>query len=190
MSDGKNIGYVRVSTQEQNEDRQVKALEPYHIDKWFTEKVSGKNTDREQFKLMLDYVREGDTLYIMDFSRLSRSVGDLLQILQQLESKGVRLVSLKESTDTHTATGKLMVTLIAAINEFERNNLLERQREGIACAKQKGVYKGRKAIQKPAQWSEVYGQYMNRQITANKAMETLGLKRNAFYNFVNQERAC
>jgi DNA invertase Pin-like site-specific DNA recombinase len=82
-----------------------------------------------------------------------------------------------------------MVTLIAAINEFERNNLLERQREGIACAKSKGVYKGRKAIQKPAQWQEVYGQYMNRQITANKAMETLGLKRNAFYNFIKQEKA-
>lgn len=189
MSDGKNIAYVRVSTVEQNEDRQFAALKPKEIDRWFTEKISGKDTNRPQLQAMLDYVRDGDTLFITDFSRLSRSVSDLLTIMQQLETKGVRLVSLKESIDTHTATGKLMVTLIAAINEFERNNLLERQREGIACAKQKGVYKGRKAIQKPAQWSEVYGQYMSRQITANKAMETLGLKRNAFYNFVNQERA-
>jgi DNA invertase Pin-like site-specific DNA recombinase len=82
MDNGKNIAYVRVSTADQNEARQLVALKPYHIDKWFTEKVSGKNTDREQFKLMMDYVREGDTVYIMDFSRLSRSVGDLLNILQ------------------------------------------------------------------------------------------------------------
>jgi len=189
MSTGKNIAYVRVSTVEQNEARQLAALEPHNIEKWFTEKVSGKNTQREQLAAMLDYIREGDTLYITDFSRLSRSVGDLLNIMKQLETKGVRLVSLKENIDTHTATGKLMTTIIAAINEFERENMLERQKEGIACAKQRGAYKGRQAVQKPPEWSEVYQAYITRQISGNEAMKRLNLKRNKFYDFVNEEKA-
>lgn len=189
MSTGKNIAYVRVSTVEQNEARQLAALRPHNIEKWFTEKVSGKNTQREQLAAMLDYIREGDTLYITDFSRLSRSVGDLLNIMQQLESKGVRLVSLKENIDTHTATGKLMTTIIAAINEFERENMLERQKEGIACAKGRGAYKGRQAVQRPPEWSEVYSQYAQREISGNEAMKRLNLKRNKFYDFVNEERA-
>lgn len=189
MDKGKNIAYIRVSTLEQNEDRQFAALEPKAIDRWFTEKVSGKDTNRPQLQAMLDYVRDGDTLFITDFSRLSRSVSDLLTIMQQLESKGVRLISLKESIDTHTATGKLITTVIAAINEFERDNLLERQREGIACAKAKGVYKGRKQIEKPANWDEVYSKWKRREISGADAMKETGLKRNAFYNFINQEKA-
>lgn len=124
----------------------------------------------------------------MDFLRLFRSVGDLLSNMKQLEERGVRLVSLKESIDTHRAAGKLMTTTIAAINEFDRDNLLERQREGIVRAKAKGVYKGRKQISKPKNWQEIYSRYMNRKITANKAMELLELKGNVFYNFVKQEK--
>lgn len=186
LSAGKNIAYVRVSTVEQNEARQLAALEPHQIDKWFTEKVSGKDTNRPQLQAMLDYVRDGDTLFITDFSRLSRSVSDLLTIMKQLEEKGVRLVSLKESIDTHTATGKLITTVIAAINEFERDNLLERQREGIACAKAKGVYKGRKRIDYPPNWQEVYQKWESRQITATDAMKQLDLKRNTYYNLIKQ----
>lgn len=131
-----NIAYVRVSTAEQNEARQIEALKKHNIDKWFTEKVSGKNMNRPQLEAMLDYVREGDTVYIHDFSRLARSTKDLLSIVEQLQEKGVHLVSNKENLDTSTPTGKLMLTMIAAINEFERENLLERQREGIAIAKE------------------------------------------------------
>ena len=87
---------------------------------------------------MLDYVREGDTVYIHDFSRLARSTKDLLEIVERLQSKGVHLVSNKENLDTGTPTGKLMLTMIAAINEFERQNLLDRQRERIAIAKRNG----------------------------------------------------
>lgn len=184
-----NIAYIRVSTVEQHEDRQRAALEPYNIERWYVDKCSGKDTNRPQYRAMMDYIREGDTLYIMDFSRLSRSVGDLLNILQQLDRKGVTLVSLKESTDTSTPTGKLIITVIAAINQFERDNLLERQREGIACAKAKGVYKGRKRVQKPAEWPEVFKAYQTRQITGAEAMKRLNLKRNAFYNFVSMEKA-
>lgn len=141
-----NVSYVRVSTVDQNEERQIEALEKHKIDKWFIEKVSGKNTNRAQLQTMLDFVREGDTVYVHDLSRLARSTKDLLNIVDFFNAKNVHLVSNKENIDTNTATGKLMLTMIAAIAEFERQNLLERQREGIAIAKRKGIYKGRQRI--------------------------------------------
>ena len=121
------VAYVRVSTEEQNEARQIEALKKHGIEKGFTEKISGKSMDRPQLQAMLDYVREGDTVYIHDFSRLARSTRDLLEIVERLQAKGVHLVSNKENLDTGTPTGKLMLTMIAAINEFERQNLLDRQ---------------------------------------------------------------
>lgn len=137
-----NISYIRVSTFEQNEQRQVEAMEKHNIDKWFIEKISGKDTNRPKLQEMLEFAREGDTIYIHDFSRLARSTEDLLGIVALLNEKKVHLVSNKENLDTSTATGKLMLTMIAAINEFERTNMLERQREGIAIAKREGRYKG------------------------------------------------
>ncbi len=186
-----NVGYIRVSTVEQNEARQVEALKSHGIDKWFIDKASGKNTDRPKFKAMLDYIREGDTVFIEDFSRLSRSVADLLNIVSRFQEKHVGLVSLKERIDSTTPQGRLMLTMIGAINEFERANILERQAEGIALAKQRGVYKGngRKRVQKPVEWPKVYEAYRTRQITAGEAMKQLGLKRNMFYEFVKQEKA-
>lgn len=173
-----NIAYVRVSTVEQNEARQLEGLRKYQIDKWFTEKVSGKDTNRPELKRMLDYAREGDTVYVHDFSRLARSTKDLLDIVDQLKDKSVHLVSNKENLDSSTATGKLMLTMIAAINEFERTNLLERQREGIAEAKKNGVYKGRKEISVPDEtWNVLHSQYMNRQITKKEFAEKLNVSR-------------
>ena len=136
-----NIAYVRVSSLDQNEQRQNEALQKHNIDKWFTEKISGKNTNRPELQAMLEFVREGDTIYIHDFSRLARSTKDLLDIVEYLNTKKVHLVSNKESIDTSTPQGKLMLTMIGAIYEFERTNLLERQKEGIAIAKRNGVYK-------------------------------------------------
>lgn len=183
-----NIAYIRVSTIDQNEARQVAALKPFNIDKWFIEKISGKNTDRPKFTEMMNYIREGDTIYIKDFSRLSRSTRDLLNIIDELKNKEIRLISLKENLDTSTPTGKLMLTMIAAINEFERTNLLERQKEGIKIAKEKGVYKGRKPIEKPLNWCEVYNQYKTKEITAAEAMKKLNLKHTIFYKFVKEEK--
>ena len=128
------LAYVRVSTVEQNEQRQIKELEKHGIDKWYIEKVSAKDTNRKKLNEMLGYARKGDTIYIHDFSRLARSTKDLLDIIDQLKAKEVNLVSLKENLDTSTATGTLLVTMIAAINQFERANMLERQKEGIALA--------------------------------------------------------
>ena len=126
------VAYVRVSTAEQNEARQVEALEKYGIEKWFIEKKSGKNTDRPKLQEMLAFVREGDTVHIHDLSRLARSTADLLVIVENFNSQGVHLVSNKENIDSSTPTGKLMLTMIGAIAEFERQTLLDRQREGIA----------------------------------------------------------
>lgn len=161
-----NVAYVRVSTVEQNEERQIESLNKYGIERWYTEKVSGKDTNRPKLLEMLEYVREGDTIYIHDFSRLARSTKDLLDIIERLQRKKVALFSVKESLDTSTPTGKLMVTVIAAINEFERANLLERQREGINIAKSKGVYKGRKPITfTDKEFSAAYEEYISRRIT-------------------------
>ncbi|GCD10453.1 recombinase family protein [Clostridium tagluense] len=181
-----NIGYVRVSTIEQNLDRQLEGLKKHNIDKMFNEKVSAKDTNRPQLQAMLDFAREGDTIYIHSFDRLARSTKDLLDIVEKLNSKGIHLVSNKESIDTSTATGKLMLTMIGAIAEFERTNMLERQKEGIAIAVQEGKYKGRKEIEYPANWTEIYDKYKTREMTGTKAMEILDLKRTTFYKLIKQ----
>lgn len=138
------VGYIRVSTAEQNEQRQVEAMKSFQIEKLFVEKVSAKDMHRPKLQEMLEFVREGDTVHIHDFSRLARSTADLLNIVDTLNRKGVTLISNKENIDTSTPTGKLMLTFIGAIAEFERQNLLDRQREGIALAKAAGKYKGGK----------------------------------------------
>lgn len=139
-----NIAYIRVSTVEQNEQRQIEAMKPFNIEKWFIEKISAKDTNRPKLQELLEFAREGDTIHVHDFSRLARSTKDLLDIVEQLTQKNIYLVSNKENIDTSTPTGKLMLTMIGAINEFERYNLLERQREGIAIAKRNGKYTGGK----------------------------------------------
>lgn len=138
------IGYVRVSTVEQNEARQVEALNKLGVQKIYIEKKSGKNLDRPVLQEMLDFIREGDTVYVHDLSRISRSLTDLLNLVELLKKKNVHFISNKEQVDTTTPTGRLFLSIVGAINEFERTNLLERQREGIAIAKRVGKYKGRK----------------------------------------------
>ena len=140
------IGYVRVSSLDQNEERQLVTMKKYEVEKVFIEKMSAKDKERPKLQEMLDYVRDGDTVIIHDLSRLARNTKDLLEIVEYLNQKEVNLVSNKEHIDSSTPMGKLMLTMIGAIYEFERANLLERQREGIALAKAKGKYKGRKKI--------------------------------------------
>ncbi len=140
------VGYVRVSTQEQNTARQEVLMEQLGVEKIFIDKASGKNTDRPEFKKMMDFVREGDTLVVESYSRLSRSTKDLLETVEKLKEKGVEFVSKKENIDTSTPTGKLMLTVFAGIYEFERENNAIRRDEGIAIAKAEGKYKGRKAV--------------------------------------------
>lgn len=170
------IAYVRVSSADQNEARQVEALKEYDIEKWFIEKVSGKDMNRPELQRLLEFAREGDTVYVKDFSRLARSTKDLLELVERFKEKNIHLVSLKENLDTSTATGKLMLTMIAAINEFERENILERQREGIALAKQRGAYKGRKAVQ-VKDFGKYYDRYLRREYTKKELAEELNISR-------------
>ena len=170
------VGYVRVSTVEQNESRQLITMEKYNVEKIFSEKVSAKDTNREELNKMLEFVREGDTIVIHDFSRLARSTKDLLHIVELLKDKKVNLISAKENIDSSTPTGKLMLTMIGAINEFERTNMLERQREGIAIAKLEGKYKGRKEV-KVDNFEEYYTRYLNREFNKTQLAKELGVSR-------------
>ena len=155
-----NIGYIRVSTIEQNPDRQYSDLKKYKIDKFFEEHASGKNTERPVLNEMLNFIREGDTLFIESFSRLARNTADLLNIIETLKNKNVKIISQKENLDTGSPTGKMMITMIGAIATFER--------EGIAIAKAAGKYKGRKKILPPANFETLYSLYLNRQIPTKK----------------------
>ena len=179
------IAYVRVSSADQNEARQIEALKKYDIEKWFTEKVSAKDMNRPELQNMLEFAREGDTVYVEDFSRLARSTKDLLELVEQFKAKKIELVSMKENLDTSTATGKLMLTMIAAINEFERANILERQREGIELAKQRGVYKGRKTIE-IEDFGKYYEKYLRRVYTKKELAEELGISRPTLDRLINE----
>lgn len=182
------IAYVRVSTAEQNEARQIEALKKYGIEKWFTEKASGKNADRPKLTEMMDFAREGDEIYIHDFSRLARSTKDLLNIIEKLDTKGVKLVSNKENIDTHTPTGKLMLTMIGAIAEFERANILERQREGIIIAKREGRMSGRKQkVILEEDWQQNLLLYRTREINKRQFAERLHISRPTLDKLLRKE---
>lgn len=176
-----NIAYLRVSSITQNLARQEEEMQKHNIEKYYIEKASAKDTKRPKLQEMLDFCRAGDTIYIKDFSRLARNTKDLLNIIEYLNSKNVTLKSLKEDIDTSTATGKLMLTLLAAINEFQRNIQREHQLEGIAIAKKQGKYKGRKKIDFPEHWEDIYNKILTKQLTSREAMEFLGLKSTTFY---------
>ena len=181
------IGYVRVSTQEQNETRQVALLEEYGAEKLYIEKASGKNVNREALQEMLSFVRSGDTVIVESISRIARNVRDLLEIVARLTEKGVEFISLKENIDTTTPQGRFMLTVFGALAELERESILERQREGIAIAKAEGKYKGRKSIEiDEQQFRSVCKQWRDGDITATQAMRRIGLKPNTFYRRVKE----
>ncbi len=173
------VGYVRVSTVEQNEARQIEGLKKHGIERWYVEKVSGKNTDRPKLQEMISELQSGDTVYIHDFSRLARSTSDLLKLVEELNERGIHLVSNKENIDTSTPTGKLMLTMIGAINEFERTNMLERQKEGIAIAKREGRYKncGRKKKDLADGYEDLIQQYVEGDITKVQLAVMLNVSR-------------
>ena len=185
MTKGKNIAYVRVSTTDQNEARQNEALNKYNIDKWYVEKITGKDTNRPKLIEMLDFIREDDTVYVEEFSRLGRSTQDLLDIVQHIENKGAKFISIKENFDTKTPAGRLQMTLMAAIADFERSMILERQREGIAIAKKEGKYKGRKKI-KRTDIDIHYDRYMSRKASKTQIANELGISRNTLTRLFNE----
>lgn len=184
---GKIVSYLRVSTNDQTVSNQRQELERrgYKIDKEFIDEgVSGTVRDREGLNKMLDYVREGDTIITYELSRIGRSTKDIMGIIHQLKESKVNLILVREGIDLSTKMGEMMLTMLSSIYQMEVETLKERQAIGIIRAKAEGKYKGRKKIEFPSNWEEVYKQWKKREITGKKAMETLELKRNTFYKLI------
>lgn len=183
-----NIGYIRVSTQHQNTGRQHEdfSAKGITIDKLYEEKISGKNTDRPQLKAMLQYVREGDTVYAESFSRLARSTRDLLEIVEDLTSKGVQFVSLKENVDTSTPQGKFMLTVFAGLAQLERDTILQRQREGIDLCLPEGRAYGRPTAKISDTFATHYQQWKAGKIKAVDFMKAENLPKSTFYKLVKR----
>lgn len=178
------IGYIRVSTKEQNTARQEVLMEQLGVDKIYIDKLSGKDTKRPQLQDMLDYVREGDIVIVESISRFARNTKDLLELVELFNSKKVEFISKKENIDTSTPAGKFMLTVFGAVAQLERDYLKDRQKEGIEIAKAEGKYKGRKKIEIDNVFKKAYEQWKSKEITATKMMEITGLKRNTFYRRV------
>lgn len=181
------VGYVRCSTSEQNDARQLKMMEEQNVEKVFVDKASGKNIERLDFKAMMAFVRTGDTVIVESISRIARNTRDLLTIISNLTEKGVEFVSLKENIDTTTPYGRFMLTVFGALAELERESILERQREGIEIAKAEGKYKGRKPVAvNDAKLRSICARWRAGEITATTAMRELDLKPNTFYRRVKE----
>lgn len=182
-----NICYARVSTASQNTQRQTNAFDNLGIEKMFIEKASGKNAEREQLKLMLQFIREGDVVIVESISRIARNTKDLLTIIETIRARGAEFVSLKEAIDTSNPQGKFMMTVFGALAELERECILQRTREGIEIAKEEGKYKGKPKmkIDESAFRKEVK-RWRDGLQTATDAMRALNLKPNTFYRRVKE----
>lgn len=180
---GQRIGYVRVSTFDQNPDRQLDDLK---LNKVFTDKASGKDTKRPQLNALLEFVREGDTVVIHSMDRLARNLDDLRSLVQQLTSKGVAIEFMKEHltfTNEATPMANLMLSVMGAFAEFERSLIKERQREGIELAKKRGAYKGRKKSLSVTQIKEIKGRVSSGEAKASLARE-FGISRETLYQYL------
>lgn len=179
------IGYIRVSTQEQNTARQEETMRELGVDRIYIDRCSGKSASRPKLMEMMEFVREGDTVIVSEISRFARNTRDLLELIDELTKKRVEFESLKEKIDTSTPTGKFMLTVFGAVSQLERDYILSRQREGIEIAKANGVYRGRTPINvDAAAFEREYRRWKAGEITAVEARKRLGLKPNTFYRRV------
>ena len=182
------IGYVRVSTKEQNTARQEELMKLLKVDRVYIDKMSGKDMERPFLQEMMNFVREGDSVVVESISRFARNTKDLLELTEQLSNKHVQFISQKENIDTDTPAGKFMLTIFGAVAELEREYIRQRQREGIEIAKEKGKYKGRPAKQLDT-FDEIYQQWKSGNITATFASEQLNVSRSTFYRKVTAYEA-
>ncbi|MCL4720238.1 MAG: recombinase family protein [Phycisphaerae bacterium] len=185
---GQRIGYVRVSTLDQNAERQ---LEGVQLDRLFTDHASGKDTERPQLKALLAYAREGDTVVVHSMDRLARNVDDLRRMVQEQTRRGVRVQFIKENllfTGEDSPMANLMLTVLGAVGQFERELIRERQREGIALAKQRGVYRGRKRALSPERIAELRARAAGGEKKARLARE-FGISRETLYQYLRKSAA-
>lgn len=180
--------YARCSTIDQNEARQIETAKTHNADKVFLDKRSGKDTNREQLKEMLNFAREGDTVMVESLSRLGRNTVDIINIVNQLNDKGVKFVSLKENIDSTSALGKSFIALFGSLAEIEREYLLDRQAQGIAIAKEKGVYKGRKPKEiDNDRFIKMCAEWRHGERTAVSIQKHFGITGTTFYRWVKEK---
>lgn len=183
---GQRVGYVRVSSVDQNTERQIDGVQ---VDKRFEDKASGKDTNRPQLVAALEYVRDGDTLVVHSMDRLARSLEDLRRMVRELTARGVKVEFVKENltfTGEDSPMSNLLLSMLGAVAEFERSMIRERQREGIALAKERGVYKGRKPVLTDTQVAEVVGRLAGGESATGLARE-FGVSRATVYNARSRE---
>lgn len=183
-----NIAYVKVSTtdKEEKKARQIDSLKNYNINTWYVETLSMNNSNKPKLQEILRFAKANDNIYVYSLDKLARTIKDLYYIVGEIQAKGFNLVSIKEDIDTNFPEGELKLTMVYDLYLFECENILERQRGGIAIAKKNGVYKGRKKIEYPDNWIEIYTKYESRELKGIIAMEKLGLKKNTFYKLVSE----
>lgn len=182
------LGYIRVSTIDQNIDRQEVLMKNLGVDKIFIDRCSGKNTNRAQLQEMMQFARSGDVVIVESISRFARNTKDLLNLIDRLVNKDVQFVSKKEAIDTTTPTGRFMLTVFGAVSELEREYILQRQKEGIAIARQKGKYKGRSRLD-DSNFDAIYKLWINKQISGVDARRKLGYSKSTFYRRVKEKQS-
>ena len=176
-------GYARVSTADQNLDRQKDALSKYGIDRLYCEKMSGTKKNRPELDAMLNELRDGDTVVVESLSRLGRSVKNLAELIEQFNEKNIRLVSLKETIDTTSSTGKLLFTILASLCQFERDVLAERTSEGLAAARARGRVGGRPKSDSNA-LKKAIALYNTKQYTINEITNLTGISKSTLYRAI------
>lgn len=183
-SQGLIFGYARVSTVEQNIDTQLEQLNNAGCQRIFSEKVSGKDTNRPELQNLLSQLRKGDTLIVTKLDRIARNLKDLLILVEQLNEQGVTFKILNQKVDTSTPQGKMFLSMLGMFAEFERELLLERQREGIENAKKQGKYTGRKPVD-PALKQQVIELY-NNGVKPKSIIEQTGLGRSTVFKIIKE----
>ena len=182
------IGYARVSTQDQNLDRQLDNLRSAGCERIFNEKMTGTKSDRPELKTMLLTLRSGDILVIDSFSRLSRSTKDLLDLVEKLTNMGVHLVSLKENLDTTTATGKLMLTMLSALSQFERDLIAERTIDGLKAARARGRCGGRPRLGTDKDRQQALAMYRANVMTNVEIADKFGISQRTLSRWIASEK--
>ena len=182
------IGYARVSTQDQNLDRQLDALTKAGCERIFNEKMTGTRSARPELQLMLMTIREGDTLVVESFSRLSRSTKDLLDLVERLTKAGVQLISLKEDLNTTTATGKLMLTMLSALSQFERDLIAERTVDGLKAARARGRCGGRPRIGTDKERKQAVAMYQANVLSGREIAERFGVSLSTLNRWIQAEK--
>jgi DNA invertase Pin-like site-specific DNA recombinase len=177
------FGYARVSTIDQNLDRQIDALQKHGVEHIFSEKITGTTKDRQELTLLLERITEGDTIVIESLSRLGRSTKDLIELMELFQSKKVNLVSLKENIDTSTSTGKLLFTLMSAIAQFERDVIADRTKEGLAAAKARGRTGGRPKVD-DTKLQQAIKLYHTRAYSVAEIRELTGITKPTLYRYL------